>query len=65
MVNRAEKNGFNKRVTELEKFLQDFTFELTEYDEQLVRSYIQKITVYDDRYEVEFKAGIKLNIERQ
>ena len=64
MVNRAEKNGFNKRVTELEKFLQDFTFELTEYDEQLVRSYIQKITVYDDRYEVEFKAGIKLSIER-
>lgn len=64
MVNRAEKNGFNKRVAELEKFLRDFTFELTEYDEQLVRSYIQKITVYDDRYEVEFKAGLKLKIER-
>lgn len=64
MADRAEKNGFNKRVAELEKFLQDFTFELTEYNEQLVRSYIQKITVYDDRYEVEFKAGLKLNIER-
>lgn len=64
MVDRAEKNGFNKRVAELEKFLQDFTYELTEYDEQLVRSYVQKITVYEDRFEVDFKAGFKLNIER-
>lgn len=64
MVDRAERNAFNKRVTELEKFLQDFTLELAEYDEELVRSYIQKITVYDDRYEVEFKTGFKLNIER-
>lgn len=33
MVDRAEKNGFNKRETELEKILQDFTLELREYDE--------------------------------
>lgn len=58
------KNGFKKRISELEKFLQEFEFELTEYDEQLVRGYIQKITVYDERYEVEFKAGFELDIER-
>ncbi len=58
------KNGFKKRIGELEEFLQEFEFELTEYDEQLVRGYIQKITVYDERYEVEFKAGFELDIER-
>lgn len=64
MVESAEKNGFKKRISELEEFLQEFEFELTEYDEQLVRGYIQKITVYDERYEVEFKAGFELDIER-
>lgn len=64
MVESAEKNGFKKRISELEEFLQEFEFELTEYDEQLVRSYIQKITVYDERYEVEFKAGFELDIEK-
>ena len=33
MVESAEKNGFKKRVIELEDFLHGFTFELTEYDE--------------------------------
>lgn len=64
MVKSAEKNGFKKRISELEEFLQEFELELTEYDEQLVRSYIQKITVYDERYAVELKAGFELDIEK-
>lgn len=64
MVESAEKNGFKKRISELENFLHGFDFELTEYDEQLVRLYIQRITVYSSRFEIEFKAGFKLNIER-
>ena len=59
------QGGYKKRITELEEFLQGIDFELTQYDEQLVRSYIQKITVYNGRYEVEFKAGIKLDIENK
>jgi len=31
---------------------------------RMVRGYIQKITVYDERYEVEFKAGFELDIKR-
>lgn len=64
MVDSAEKNGFKKRISELEDFRHGFDFELSEYDEQLVRNYIQKITVYDRHYEVEFKAGIKLDIDK-
>ena len=64
MAESAEKNGYKKRISELEEFLHGFELEITEYDEQLVRSYIQKITVYDDRFNVEFKAGFDLNIAK-
>ncbi len=64
MVDSAEKNGLKKRISEMEDFLRGFDFELEEYDEQLVRSLIQKITVYDEQYGVEFKAGITIDIEK-
>ncbi|MBL1992604.1 resolvase, partial [Klebsiella pneumoniae] len=31
-----------------------------EYDEQLVRRLIEKVTIRDDRIEVEFKSGVKI-----
>ncbi|WP_331673126.1 recombinase family protein [Eisenbergiella porci] len=64
MVESAEKNGYKKRISELEEFLHGFDLEITEYDEQLICSYIQKITVYDDKFNVEFKAGFDLNFEK-
>ncbi len=64
MVEVAEQNGYKKRIAQFGKYIQNFNQELTEYDEQLVRLYIKKITVYDDHYEVEFKTGFKLNIKR-
>lgn len=38
--------------------------ELTEYDEKMVRLYIERITVYDDKFMVSFKAGIDIDIQR-
>lgn len=64
MVEAAEQNGYKKRIAQFEEYLQNFNQELTEYDEQLVRLYIKTVTVYDEHYEVEFKTGFKLNIER-
>lgn len=64
LAENAQKNGAVKRITELEKYLNGFDHVLEEYDEQLVRSYIEKITVYEDKFEIEFKAGFELNIER-
>ena len=38
----------------------------TEYDEQLVRRLIEKVTVYEDKFAVEFKSdsasGIKIDV---
>ncbi|MDD5792112.1 MAG: recombinase family protein, partial [Erysipelotrichaceae bacterium] len=64
LVERADNEGFKKRIAELELFLQEANDELTEYSEAMVRKYIQEIKVYEDMLQVIFKAGIELDIER-
>ena len=43
-------------------FLQSEPEEVTEYSESLVRRMIEKITVYDDHFVVEFKSGSEITI---
>lgn len=38
--------------------------ELGEYDEAMVRKYIEKIKVYDEKFLVTFKAGIDIEVVR-
>lgn len=57
MVEAAEQNGYKKRIAQFEEYLQNYNQELTEYDEQLVRLYIKKITVYDDHMRWNSKLG--------
>lgn len=64
LVAKAENEGFKKRIKELEEFLKEADQELTEYDESMVRRYIDKIVVYEDKFAVCFKAGVDLDIER-
>ena len=64
LVAKAETEGFKKRIKELEDFLKESNKELTEYDESMVRKYIDKIKVYEDKFTVCFKAGVDLDIER-
>ena len=64
LVAKAETEGFKKRIKELEDFLKEANQELTEYDESMVRRYIEKIQVYEDKFTVCFKAGVDLDIER-
>ena len=49
LVAKAETEGFKKRIKELEDFLKEANQELTEYDESMVRRYIEKIQVYEDK----------------
>lgn len=48
----------------MEEYLIEEKEELTEYDESMVRKYIQEIKIYEDRFKVCFKAGIELDIPR-
>ena len=60
----AEHEGMKKRISEMQQFLAEQQQDITEYDEQLVRRLIEKITVYDERVTVEFKSGTSVDVRR-
>jgi len=64
MVGSAEREGIKKRVAEMQQFLAEQKTEITEYDESLVRQLIEKITVYEDQFEVMFKSHTTVEIKR-
>ena len=35
---------------------------ITEYDEQLIRRLIEKVTIYEDKFTVEFKSGVMVAV---
>ena len=64
MVESAAREGIKKRAAEMQQFLAEQELEITEYDERLVRQLIEKITVYEDRFEVMFKSQTTVEIKR-
>lgn len=64
LTESAEREGLKKRIAEMREFLNGQSTEILEYDEQLVRRLIEKVTVYEERFEVEFKSGMTVNVER-
>lgn len=61
-VQNAERQGKRQRIEEMTEFINE-TVELMEYDEDLVRRLIEKITVFDDKVTVEFKSSVEIDIE--
>lgn len=59
----ASHQDLKLRIDEMMTFLDCLSSELNEYDEQYVRTLIDKITVYDDHFIVEFKSGIEIQID--
>lgn len=64
LTESAEREGGKKRIAEMREFLDNQTTEILEYDEQLVRRLIEKVTVYDERFEVQFRSGMTVDVER-
>lgn len=56
--------GVKQSIFNMKAFLSSQTAEIEEYDEQLVRRLIAKVTVYDERFEVELKSGLSVDIRR-
>ena len=46
------------------KYLKEQDEDIENYDEALVRKMIEKVMVYEDKFTVEFKAGISLDVVR-
>lgn len=64
MVENAVREGLKQRIAEMQQFLAEQMDEIEEYDKALVRKMIEKITVYEDRFTVEFKSGTSIDVER-
>lgn len=64
LVESAEREGLKQRIREMREFLEQQSIEVTEYDELLVRRLIEKVTVYNERFKVEFKSGAKVDVGR-
>lgn len=64
MVDNAEREGLKQRITEMQQFLAGQTEQIEEYDENMVRRMIEKITVYEYKVTVEFKSGTSVVVER-
>lgn len=52
-----------KCINELNEFIKQQDSELTDFDESLVRRWIKEIVVWDDRFSVELKSGVIIEIE--
>ena len=61
----AGRDEQKKRITDMGTFLREQLTEITEYDESLVRRLIEKVTVYEDKFTVEFKSGVTVDVEEQ
>lgn len=58
----ATKESTRQKITELEKVIAEIGGKVEEYEEVLVRKLIERITVYDDYFTVEFKSGIEIDV---
>ena len=63
LVENAKHEGIRQRIAEMTTFLNKQSCDLAEYDEQLVRRLIEKVTVYDDKLTIEFKSGVEIEVE--
>lgn len=64
MAQNAENEGLKQRIAEMQEFLIEQTAEVEKYDEGLVRTMIKKVTVYEDKFTVEFKSGTSVDVDR-
>lgn len=61
-IDTAVRDEQVKRINELNEFIEQQDSELTEFDESLVRRWLKEIVVWDDRFSVELKSGVKMEV---
>ena len=62
-VENLGRDELQKRINDMSAFLKYQPIALVQYDEALVRRLIEKVTVYEDKFTVEFKSGVTVDIE--
>lgn len=62
-IENATLDELKQQITDMSEFLKKQSTALAEYDEQLVRRLIEKVTVYEDKFIVEFNPGVTVDVE--
>lgn len=62
-MDSASKDEIKKRIADMSAFLNKQPTSITEYDEALVRRLIEKVTIHEGKFTVEFKSGLTVDIE--
>mgnify|MGYP000087179100 CR=1 FL=1 len=60
LLEDANNAGVQRHLNEIETFLKSQQTAIEEYDEDLVRKLLERVTVYDDHLTFEFKSGIEI-----
>ena len=63
MLADADMANAMKRVDDLMAFVKEQPYRIEEYNESLVRQFLERITVHDDHFTVSFKAGMEIAVE--
>ena len=61
--NNAVWQGKRQRIEEMHQFLQGQSTAILEYEEKLVRRLVERITVFEEHLEVQFKSSVEFDIE--
>ncbi|MEG0722330.1 MAG: hypothetical protein RR869_06385 [Lachnospiraceae bacterium] len=64
LEDETSMESIDAKLEEMQQFLVGQTEQIEEYDESLVRRMVEKITVYEDKFTVEFKSGTSVNVDR-
>ena len=60
----ANRDELKKRMADMSTFLKKQSTALAEYDEQLIRRLIEKVSIYEDKFIVEFKSGVTVDVNK-
>lgn len=61
-IDTAVRDEQVKRINELTEFIEQRDSELTDFDESLAWRWLKEIVVWDDRFSVELKSGVVVEI---
>ena len=61
-LEQANNEDLSARIKDLGDYLEKLGNEPIEYSEDLARRLIERVTVWDDRFTVEFKSGIEIDV---
>ena len=62
-VDTAARDAQIARINELQDFIKQQPAHLEDFDEALVKRWLERIIVWDDHFTVELKSGLKIEID--